>query len=419
MSCFDDRWFPFMDAHLDAEYDTFNDMVYVTPANKKRFFEGVDTFPTMTSLETMPYLYIQSQYKKWNAFRGTIERYEEHPIVRRIYVEKIERQILRYRLGEDAYNQDDELFLKHSIELYGDVKNDFINYVTERLRVHIASASPSLQAEATEFFGPFLAAFSGDSSVAHELLVQVKDETPLCTTAEAVKELFEACVKKYELWGWKVVIDTTGNKRVFSVNTTSRKINIPATEYLRHRKKPLTELSVQAVAEHEIGVHARRVDNGARSALRLLALGLPDYLRGEEGVATYAQQCVEGADEYYGFERYLALCLARGVDGIPRDFRGVFEGIVLYYRLLGADQEHAQEVAFTVTQRIFRGTSGRTPGVVYTRDLAYMEGNIGMWDLLTRKPEMSQYMSLGKYDMLNSQHISDLKALGIIKDKHI
>src|SRR5690606_33607596 len=108
----------------------------------------------------------------------------------------------------------------------------------------------------------------------------------------------------------------------------------------------------------EVGVHVKRAHEGAKQPLMLLTSGLAGYLRGEEGVAGYAQQQVEGATEFYGFDRYLAASLAVGMDGVPRDFRSVYALMRDYYVLMHDTERDAERVAeraaWDVCVRIFR-----------------------------------------------------------------
>jgi hypothetical protein len=132
------------------------------------------------------------------------------------------------------------------------------------------------------------------------------------------------------------------------------------------------------------------------------------------------QQQIEGATEFYGFDRYLAAMLAVGSDGVPRDFRGVFTLMRDYYTLVyaaredGADQ--ANTTAWDVTIRLFRGTTGTTPGCIYTKDILYLENNIELWNLLIDKPHVFDQLFCGKFNPLLTHHITALQTLDILKE---
>jgi hypothetical protein len=137
------------------------------------------------------------------------------------------------------------------------------------------------------------------------------------------------------------------------------------------------------------------------------------------------QQQVEGATEFYGFDRYMAASFATGLDGEKRDFRGVFSIMVDYYIMRYATgagvtnkklKERAQQAAWEVCVRVFRGTTGQTPGCIYTKDIVYLEGNISIWNLLTEKPHVFPDLFVGKFNPLSNRHIKSLQTLGIIKE---
>jgi hypothetical protein len=133
------------------------------------------------------------------------------------------------------------------------------------------------------------------------------------------------------------------------------------------------------------------------------------------------QQQVEGAEEFYGFDRYLAACLAVGMDGAERDFRSVYTLMLDYYTMRsGGEQARAStnlaRTAWDVCVRIFRGTTGQTVGTIFTKDIVYLEGNIGIWELLTEKPHVFPLLFIGKYDPLNQRHVKSLQTLGIMPE---
>lgn len=137
-------------------------------------------------------------------------------------------------------------------------------------------------------------------------------------------------------------------------------------------------------------------------------------------MAGYVQQQIEGADEFYGFDRYLAACLAVGVDGTPRDFRAVFSLMTDYYTLKFKEDAVVNKAPFRaawdVCVRIFRGTTGQTAGCIYTKDIVYMEGNIGIWNLLSEKPHVFESLFVGKFNPLLNRHVRSLQTLEILKE---
>ena len=160
--------------------------------------------------------------------------------------------------------------------------------------------------------------------------------------------------------------------------------------------------------------------NGERSKLQLLQLGLDRYLPGEEGLALHRQQAVEGAKDYAGFPGHFPSSLAKGLDEHePRTFREVYEILKQYYILseknrTGEERERmAAELAWKSCVRRFRGTTGATPGAIFTKDIVYREGNIETYELINRKDHEQHRFMVGKYDPSNERHRWILDQLGI------
>ena len=74
----------------------------------------------------------------------------------------------------------------------------------------------------------------------------------------------------------------------------------------------------------------------------------------------------------------------------------------------------ATDQAWNRSMRVYRGSTGTTPGAVYTRDIIYLEGNKQMWRLLDTDAVIHPDWLAGKYDPTNSTHVESLKELGIL-----
>ena len=73
----------------------------------------------------------------------------------------------------------------------------------------------------------------------------------------------------------------------------------------------------------------------------------------------------------------------------------------------------ADTLAYNRSVRVFRGTDGKTPGVCFTKDMIYREGNIDIWNLVGEDPDAAMQFSVGKYDPSNPEHLALLSRLGI------
>jgi hypothetical protein len=106
------------------------------------------------------------------------------------------------------------------------------------------------------------------------------------------------------------------------------------------------------------------------------------------------------------------------MDGVPRDFRSVYALMRDYYVLMHDTERDAERVAeraaWDVCVRIFRGTTGQGVGTIFTRDIVYLEGNIGVWHMLSDNPSIFGSLFVGKFDPLNRTHVSALQSLQIL-----
>ena len=358
------------------------------------------------------------------AFLSDLALTEKDAIVLDLYNRKLAHQLTRSHLLTASYAGNDEQFYKLSTELYGKPSKRYFSYIAKQLQ-RLCKETMSDDPATRRLCRIVSKIDTKKVDIDAAMLPPVVVDSPRITSIAQVEAIFTGALAQYGLKGWTLAVDQTGKRTRFSVNNQQKVINIPAEQQLLARASQLTEVNIEALAAHEIGVHARRSAAGEASKLQLLRLGLDTYLLGEEGVAGYVQQQVEGATEFYGFDRYMAASFAIGLDGEKRDFRGVFSIMVDYYIMRYATaagvtnkilKERAQQAAWEVCVRVFRGTTGQTPGCIYTKDIVYLEGNISIWNLLTEKPHVFPDLFVGKFNPLSSRHIKSLQTLGIIKE---
>lgn len=275
--------------------------------------------------------------------------------------------------------------------------------------------------------------------------------------APQIKSLFDEALDLLKAEGWNVQI-ATDSKTGISVHQESKTVKIPAARKVNSAK-------LAGLIAHEIGIHVGRRVRGERSQLQLLALGLDRYEGGEEGVTTQAEKVIEGKPitEFSGLEAHLAISLARGcgLKDQPRDFRDVYEVLYRHFycqklpafqkKLADIDNKKAQLAALNETEenmpqitalqqaiseltkvdptealikesqdaawnrsvRTFRGTDCKTPGVCFTKDMIYREGQIGTWDITKMDPNQMVTFSVGKFDPNDPRHLWVLQQLKI------
>jgi len=187
---------------------------------------------------------------------------------------------------------------------------------------------------------------------------------------EEIIQLFEALLKFYglEKHGWKVVANDKTERA--TVNYENKKISVAPGPFRLSRARAI------GWALHEVGVHAVARQHVSRSAS---VLGERRVI--EEGLGTFIEQMVFSRFQPVRSLRYIALGLALGIDGKPRNAKEVYE-IIWRLRYLGGvakNKRFAKEYAAKEVIRIFRGMPLYQKGVVITKDRAYIEGNQLIW----------------------------------------
>jgi len=352
--------------------------------------------------------------------RAEMAKDEKNAVVVDLYEHKLRKIEERSALLNALADHDDKRFYQASAQFYGKPKKKYFSYVAKQITALCKNSQEQNPVVAKRLKRIVSKIDQSDKDISADILPPLVAEGKVVASVDEVKRIFQATLDRLEIADWTVKIDSESSRSNFAVSPYSRVIHIPNQAQLLLRPKKLTDTQIMALAEHEVGVHVRRAHEGAKSPLRLLQIGLDSYQEGEEGLAGYVQQQIEGAEEFYGFDRYFAACLAIGMDGTKRDFRAVFSVMTDYYTLK-YEIDDVKDVApfraaWDVCVRIFRGTSGKTPGAIYTKDIVYMEGNIGIWHLISDKPDIFESLFLGKFNPLLPRHVKSLQTLGILKE---
>jgi hypothetical protein len=262
-----------------------------------------------------------------------------------------------------------------------------------------------------------------NQSLVENLQKEIHDKISTLTQLEEGKDEYEAseiinafnlALEKLGIIDWKVEMVT--DKTAISVDQENKVVKVPATRKVKRNK-------LISLIAHEIGVHVTRRSNGEKSDLAILGRGLDRYERIEEGIATMVEQLLKGkVEEFAGFDGYLSIALAQGLDGKPRNFREVYDILYKYYLIEEQAKKNnteaktkAQDKAWTRAVRTFRGVPPGVKGICYSKDLTYREGNIRAWenieDFLKTNPLNAIFA--GKFDFTNPKHLEQLKKLGI------
>ena len=402
--------------------------------NKAEFFNGDITHPTFTYKKNTRYNYDASEallHELVQDIKGDTD--VPHTIKDQYYLvieEKLTKINLLRQTQALALTKDEEqpmqLFLKYSEQLYGTVHPEIFLKVIQTVERDILRKvhSPKFNAVQTPSFERLTALFlnyktcnPGYTSlqVTPKIIIP---KAPAITEAGELKVIFEKGLVDYGITDmWSVVIDSKGTRSTVSVSYDLHKIYLPSTEQLvkRSKRKRLTQARVSGLIAHEIGTHVVRKINGEESLLKLLSVGLCKYEQGEEGLATFREQQAQSLQGYSGLEAYLAIGLAMGSDGAPaRDFSQVHAILTDYFLIVeNTTMIQAKELAWNRCVRIFRGTSGKVPGVVFTKDLLYRHGNINHWNAVKNNALPNINLDCGKFDPTNQEQVHFLQSIGV------
>lgn len=356
-----------------------------------------------------------------------------------LYQNKCQAQQRSIELLAAAKNSDDQTFHEKSIQLYGAPNHDIFWTIFTELHkdfeTFITAAGPNYPL-LQDVYRQWEAVYERFTIPAFTSLPQkpqfsgvYHEHNPEMDDANLVYEMFEAYLQAHGITGWNTNIAAPGVRNAFSVDQSTKTIHIPHSNDLWLRRNTLKKKAITGLLEHEIGIHIKRRENGENGRLALLGIGLDAYLRGEEGVASFAEELIVGSSKWSDEIAYFTTCAAMGTGSTPRNLTQMFDLLYICYILKFAKHQydedgfcevdeiiiHATHSAWNRAVRMFRGTTGKTPGAVYTKDLVYVEGNYLIWQLADKDtPQIKPEWLIGKYDPCNEEHLKHLEALGLL-----
>jgi hypothetical protein len=416
----DSRWYKRFEDLVFDDYAKLADSKENREIEREAFLSGVVDNPTLDYPKLEDFDFAEREAVLLS-LKEDILQLEQNPIVKKIYRTKINEALASVRMLKATKEGDDRRFSKYGDFLYGKPTEENSAYITSTLIDRFATKKNGSEekkrgrAALLEFLSALPQSATAESfdKTLFPKGIEIKGTVESAEEAEAV---FAEALKEFGIDDWQVVVDTTNGLTGFSASQENKEVNIPSTEVLVERK--LSKQKLMGLVEHEIKTHALRRFNGERSKLQLLGLGLDRHIKGEEGVATYAEQQVTGTDEFAGIPKYLAIAVAKGLGGQPRDFRETHAIMQNYYLAALKDGEdlttRAEKAAWNDCVRIFRGSTCKTPGAVYGKDLAYFSGNKDVWHLVSKDNDVVNSFSIGKFDPTNTEHVYLLTQLGIL-----
>lgn len=345
----------------------------------------------------------------------------ENKLVKQVYRWRINEEIATTRMLKATRDGDNRRFEKYAKFIYGSVDKRIFDFTRlEALEYagveeFINSDDPEIKETAEKLKENITKGEINPIELPDLKIPPVDLSDKEIHSAGILKEACENALSEMKAEGWEIIV--TDKVTGVAIYHGEKAIKIAST-------RKFSDKNIAGLIKHEIGTHLKRRIEGERSRLKLLGpFGLDRYLKGEEGVATYEQQKVSGAEEYSGFVGYFLAGLAKGVDGEPRTFKEVFEIMSDYLFLKnikkGKKKEEAHEKAkndaYNGCVRTFRGLNDldKTRGLYFPRDLTYRKGNIATWELVRQNPDVEMTFMLGKFDPNNPRHTYILTELGI------
>jgi hypothetical protein len=392
---------------------------------KKFFFEGKVENPRLD----LPFLdvstFLQKQIKL-SMFEKELVEQEKNPIVKEAYILKLSEKKAEVNLLLASAERNMKAFQAYNEILYGRPSKKYyyiaLSNLHETIEAHKTGEDGELKTLAQKL--DQLLPWDKEESRAHDtpderiieavrkvthaelgpLIEQIPDNEHTPARKDVV-DVFQQALHHVGAHDWKIQINIHDNK--FNTNEEKKYITIP-----KHRK--ITNQIIRRLIFHEIGTHVKRRVMGEANRLQLLSIGLNEYQTGEEGIATVREQvAISKFIRRSRVGQYLAICLATGIDGKPRNFREVFDILETYFRykykrdglFTGEEKKAAQEKAWDMCVRVFRGSTCEARGVCFTKDKIYLEGNLRMWELLQKDISVANDFSLGKYDPTKPIHM--------------
>jgi hypothetical protein len=427
---YDEAWFP----RIKGNNANLSLRLRPTPSGalRRAFFSGE---------ETIQYQYLKLEDSEYHERLRSLASLEQdldldqdtHPTVIALYKAKVAEKRLYHELVRAAYGAQEptlagqvaaQRFREYTETAFGVPDRDVFNYIIKKIQaelIHAAhlSGTPAYE-RLQERFGnpvfttvpPFPASLVGQNPYG--------STTTFLSAAEIQSRILQI-LQEYGMTNWRVLIASRGGR--FSVQANQRVVAIPNDQALQARRpeRRITERRLHGLIAHEVLTHARRAEAGAQSPLRLLSIGLPEYLSGEEGVAALREQVALGEIEYLNQDIYFAIGLAYGLDLMSEMTNGQLRTMRQVYTILhdyltvryGIGDRSAQQGAFNLCRQIYITNPHRDIPTVFTRPLIYLTGNIAVSSLVAKDTAVQSWFDIGKYDPTNQQHLDALAELKI------
>lgn len=174
----------------------------------------------------------------------------------------------------------------------------------------------------------------------------------------------------------------------------------------KHTKKILvckdrrfSKLDVMRLPVHEVGVHAVRYENGYLQPLNIFGYGFPDFLRTEEGLATYFEEFTGNSSDQM-FRNYAGRVVAINCLKRELDFRGCFNEL--------KKNDFDDDEAWNLAVRVYRGGG-------FVKDHVYLEGYLMIKRFVDEGGDLKK-LYVGKVGLDDLPLVDDLLSSGVINE---
>lgn len=318
---------------------------------RELFLRGEIENPYFTYPQLRDFNFAQKKTQLENLY-NEIEREEKNEWVREAYMRVLREKMQHVAMLEAVAVGDDAAFATISVQEFGDY-------------------SPKIAKEILSLVGEV------NESVEMDLV-----------NADEIEARFRTAFVDYGITDWNIVRDTDNTNAFVHLNQETKTLFIP-------QSRRLGRAHLEALVRHEVGVHIMRRKNAEQTSLQLLTLGLDHYIKGDEGLGKYEELKVWSQAFEPSWQNYVGVAMVKGFDGKPRTFRELFE---FFGQYLDNDQ------AWTRVEKIFRGTTGQSRGLCWTKDIMYLNGYYDIVETLQKYPQEESRFLIGKYDPANEWH---------------
>ncbi len=307
-----------IDRKLAEVSNGFDYLLELTPVNVDDGFKRCrrDRFESMPEFHYRPSR-VEPELMMRKLYNIPVERVED-PALQRLFLEKQEELALKIAMLRD---RDTPKFLYQSLQLFGGAKDDLLELATgllDRLTPERPRSSKEAVVDADTF-------------------------------AKRVREEFE--YYRRECPEFSATTKVTGDVAGLIVSRGRLLIN---------KSLALSPARVEPLLAHEVGTHLVTYYNGRLQPFQQLYSGLAGYEELQEGLAVLAEYLVGG------LTRSRMRQLAARVVAVRHLTEGA--SFVETFRVLERTYGFSQQVAYSITMRVYRG-GGLTKDVIYLRGL--------------------------------------------------